>query len=108
MNNIINLRKTELPLVITNQRCCPPIVDDPYIMGKIACANVLSNLCAMGITDCDNICMQFAAGSEMTEKERDVIIPLITAGFKGSANEAGTSVTDSESNNNWWIRNKCM
>lgn len=34
-----------------------PIVDDPYMMGKIACSNVLSDLYAMGVTECDNMLM---------------------------------------------------
>lgn len=61
-----------------------PIVDDPYMMGKIACANVLSDLYAMGVTDCDNMLMLLAVSTKMTEKERDVVIPLIMRGFKVS------------------------
>jgi selenide, water dikinase len=59
-----------------------PIVDDPYMMGKIACANVLSDLYAMGVTECDNMLMLLAVSTKMTEKERDVVIPLIMRGFK--------------------------
>lgn len=59
-----------------------PIVDDPYMMGKIACANVLSDLYAMGVMDCDNMLMLLAVSTKMTEKERDVVIPLIMRGFK--------------------------
>lgn len=59
-----------------------PIVDDPYMMGKIACANVLSDLYAMGVTDCDNMLMLLAVSTKMTEKERDVVIPLVMRGFK--------------------------
>lgn len=61
-----------------------PIVDDPYMMGKIACANVLSDLYAMGVTDCDNMLMLLAISTKMIEKERDVVIPLIMRGFKVS------------------------
>jgi selenophosphate synthase len=59
-----------------------PIVDDPYMMGKIACANVLSDLYAMGVIECDNMLMLLAVSTKMTEKERDVVIPLIMRGFK--------------------------
>lgn len=59
-----------------------PIVDDPYMMGKIACANVLSDLYAMGVIDCDNMLMLLAVSTKMTEKERDVVVPLIMRGFK--------------------------
>lgn len=53
-------------------------------MGKIACANVLSDLYAMGVIDCDNMLMLLGVSTKMTEKERDVVIPLIMRGFKVS------------------------
>ncbi|KAB7506548.1 Selenide, water dikinase [Armadillidium nasatum] len=59
-----------------------PLVDDPYMMGKITCANVLSDLYAMGVTDCDNMLMLLGVSTKMTEKERDVVIPLMMRGFK--------------------------
>lgn len=34
-----------------------PLVDDPYMQGKIACANVLSDLYATGVWQCDNMLM---------------------------------------------------
>jgi len=34
-----------------------PLVLDPYLQGKIGCANVLSDLYAMGISNCDNMLM---------------------------------------------------
>ena len=46
-------------------------------LGKIACANVLSDLYAMGVTECDNMLMLLAVSTKMTEKERDVVIPLV-------------------------------
>lgn len=52
------------------------------MMGKIACANVLSDLYAMGVIECDNMLMLLAVSTKMTEKERDVVIPLIMRGFK--------------------------
>ncbi|XP_065079352.1 inactive selenide, water dikinase-like protein [Ochlerotatus camptorhynchus] len=77
-------------------------LDDPYMMGKIVCANVLSDLYAMGVTECDNVLMLLAVSTKMTEKERDVVIPLIMRGFKNSALEAGTSVTGGQSVVNPW------
>lgn len=79
-----------------------PLVDDPYMMGKIACANVLSDLYAMGVTECDNMLMLLGVSTKMTEKERDVVIPLIMRGFKDSALEAGTSVTGGQTVVNPW------
>lgn len=72
------------------------------MMGKIACANVLSDLYAMGVTDCDNMLMLLGVSTKMTEKERDVVIPLIMRGFKDSALEAGTTVTGGQTVVNPW------
>lgn len=59
-----------------------PLVDDPYMMGKIACAHVLSGLYAMGVTECDNMLMLLSISTKMADKERDVVIPLMMTGFK--------------------------
>lgn len=53
--------------------------------GKIACANVLSDLYATGVLDCDNMLMLLAVSNQLSEKERDVIIPLLIRGFRVSA-----------------------
>lgn len=73
-----------------------------YFSGKIACANVLSDLYAMGVTDCDNMLMLLGVSTKMTEKERDVVVPLIMRGFKDSALEAGTTVTGGQTVVNPW------
>ena len=52
------------------------------LQGKIACANVLSDLYAMGVTDCDNMLMLLGVSNKMSEKERDVVIPMLMRGFK--------------------------
>lgn len=79
-----------------------PIVDDPYMMGKIACANVLSDLYAMGVTECDNMLMMLGVSTKMTESERDVVVPMMMRGFKDAALEAGTAVTGGQSVVNPW------
>lgn len=70
--------------------------------GKIACTNVLSDLYAMGVTDCDNMLMLLGVSTKMTEKERDVVVPLIMRGFKDSALDAGTTVTGGQTVVNPW------
>ena len=99
--SVIPLRHGGLCLVQTTDFFYP-IVDDPYMMGKIACANVLSDLYAMGVTDCDNMLMLLAVSTKMTVKERDIVIPLIMRGFKDSALEAGTTVTGGQTVVNPW------
>ena len=48
------------------------------------CSAVLSNLFAMGVTECDNMLMNISVSQKMTERERDIVIPLIMNGFKVS------------------------
>lgn len=80
-----------------------PLVDDPYMMGKIACANVISDLYAMGVTECDNMLMLLGVSQKMTDKERDVVVPLMLRGFRDLAEEAGTSVNGGQTVMNPWL-----
>ncbi|KAH7936368.1 hypothetical protein HPB52_021768 [Rhipicephalus sanguineus] len=79
-----------------------PSVDDPYIAGKIACANVLSDLYALGVTRCDNMLMVMAVSTKLTEKQRDIVVPLLIKGIKDLAEEAGTKVTGGQTVLNPW------
>ncbi|KAB5574739.1 hypothetical protein PHYPO_G00212500 [Pangasianodon hypophthalmus] len=99
---VIPLRHGGLSLVQTTDYIYP-IVDDPYMMGRIACANVLSDLYAMGVTECDNMLMLLGVSNKLSEKERDKVMPLIIQGFKDAAEEAGTSVTGGQTVVNPWI-----
>ncbi|CAF4141423.1 unnamed protein product, partial [Rotaria magnacalcarata] len=80
-----------------------PLIDDPYVMGKIACANVLSDIYAMGAIEIDNMLMLLSTSNKMSEKERDTIMPLILEGFKDCAEEAGTSVQGGQTVINPWL-----
>jgi len=100
--SITPLRHGGLSLVQTTDYFYP-LVDDPYMMGKITCANVLSDLYAMGVTDCDNMLMLLSCSNKMTDKERDVIIPIIMRGFKDCAEEAGSQVTGGQTVLNPWL-----
>jgi len=80
-----------------------PLIDDPYIMGKITCANVLSDVYAMGVVNCDNMLMLLGVSQKLTDKERDTIIPLIMRGFKDLAEEAGTCVSGGQTVVNPWL-----
>ncbi|KAK8768595.1 hypothetical protein V5799_014941 [Amblyomma americanum] len=79
-----------------------PSVEDPYIAGKIACANVLSDLYALGVTRCDNVLMITASSTKLTEKQRDIVVPLLIRGVKDLAEQAGTRVTGGETMLNPW------
>lgn len=79
-----------------------PLVDDPYMQGKIGCANVLSDLYAMGIVNCDNILMILAASTDMAERERDIVTHELIRGFNDIAVEAETRVTGGQTVMNPW------
>eukprot|EP00054_Salpingoeca_dolichothecata_P013024 m.72455 g.72455 ORF g.72455 m.72455 type:complete len:322 (+) comp20255_c1_seq3:477-1442(+) len=80
-----------------------PLVDDPYIQGKIACANVLSDLYAMGVEHCDNMLMLLALSLEMTPKMRKAITPLVIKGFTDLCEEAGSSINGGQTVLNPWM-----
>uniref|UniRef100_A0A452H7R4 selenide, water dikinase n=1 Tax=Gopherus agassizii TaxID=38772 RepID=A0A452H7R4_9SAUR len=75
----------------------------PVFQGRIACANVLSDLYAMGITECDNMLMLLSVSQKMTDEEREKIMPLIIKGFRDAAEDGGTSVTGGQTVLNPWI-----
>ncbi|CAJ1055118.1 selenide%2C water dikinase 3 [Xyrichtys novacula] len=99
---VIPLRHGGLSLVQTTDFFYP-LVEDPYMMGRIACANVLSDLYAMGITECDNMLMLLSVSQKMNEKDRERVMPLMIRGFRDAAEEGGTSVTGGQTVINPWI-----
>ena len=80
-----------------------PLVDDPYLQGRIGCANVLSDLYAMGglyfsrrttiitlltncvltVTECDSMLMLLAASIDIPEPERSIVTRRMIQGFVG-------------------------
>uniref|UniRef100_A0A3Q2ZUA6 selenide, water dikinase n=1 Tax=Kryptolebias marmoratus TaxID=37003 RepID=A0A3Q2ZUA6_KRYMA len=100
---VIPLRHGGLSLVQTTDFFYP-LVEDPYMMGRIACCNVLSDLYAMGITECDNMLMLLSVSQKMNEKQdRERAMPLMIRGFRDAAEEGGTSVTGGQTVINPWI-----
>jgi len=79
-----------------------PLIEDPYVQGKIACANVLSDQYAMGLHHCDNVLMLLAASTEMGEKERTIVTRKMIEGFNDLAKEAEVSVTGGQTVLNPW------
>ena len=62
-----------------------PNVEDPYLQGRIACCNVLSDLYAMGVEDIDCMLMVLAVSLKLNEKEREVVTSLMMQGFDDCA-----------------------
>jgi len=59
-----------------------PLVDDPYLMGRITCANVTSDLYAMGVYNCDNLLMLLGICTHLTDEERNVVTSQFMRGFR--------------------------
>lgn len=72
------------------------------MQGKIACANVLSDLYAMGVSDCDNMLMILGVSTQMNANEREVSTSLMIKGFNDLAKDAGTTVNGGQSVLNPW------
>jgi len=51
------------------------------LQGKITCANVLSDLYALGVVNCDNMLMLLGVSQKLTENDRDIVVPLLIQGF---------------------------
>eukprot|EP00871_Galdieria_phlegrea_P003571 jgi/Galph1/4214/GphlegSOOS_G2813.1 len=79
-----------------------PLVEDPYVMGKIGAANVLSDLYATGVTSCDNVLMILAASTEIPLEQRRVVLQLMIKGFSDKVIEANSQVTGGQSIMNPW------
>ncbi|GJQ67417.1 hypothetical protein Trydic_g5098 [Trypoxylus dichotomus] len=79
-----------------------PLIDDPYFMGKITCANVLSDVYATGVVDIDNLSLIISLSENMTEDERDIVMPLIIKGFKDNAASVGLQISINNATYNPW------
>lgn len=80
-----------------------PLVDDPYAQGRIAAANVLSDLYAMGVVETDAMLMLLGIPQSMSAAERDVVLPQLLQGFRDAASEADCSVQGGQTVINPWL-----
>lgn len=79
-----------------------PSVDDPYIQGRIAGCNVLSDMYAMGVTDIDTLLMILGVSVDMETSCSDYVTKAMIKGFCEVASEAGTNVTGGQTVRNPW------
>lgn len=80
-----------------------PLVDDPYIQGRIGATNVISDVYSLGIPNIDNILMILAASTNIKEKEhRDIVTSEMMRGFIDTCSLADTRVTGGHSVRNPW------
>lgn len=69
-----------------------PLIDDPYMLGRIALANVVSDVYAVGALEIDEIRLVCSAPTEFSELERDIVVPMIIKGFQDAATESKSRV----------------
>jgi selenide,water dikinase len=79
-----------------------PLVDGPYLQGRIGAANVLSDLYAEGTGECDFVLMLLAACRDMAEDDRATCTREMARGFRDACLEAGTVVTGGQTVLNPW------
>lgn len=79
-----------------------PNVEDPYIQGRIAAANVLSDLYAMGVTRVHSVLMAIAVSIEMTVDVRKIVTKLMMKGFDDQCKAAGVAVSGGQTIQNPW------
>lgn len=100
--SVVKLQFQENMYMISTTDFFYPLVDDPYIQGKIACANVLSDLYAMAVTQVDTMLMILGVSREMNSTEQDIVTTDLIRGFNDLAKEAGTNVTGGQTVMNPW------
>jgi selenide,water dikinase len=89
-------------VVVTTTDFFYPLVEDPYLQGRIACANVLSDMYSMGVADVDTTLMLLAASSNIPEPHRTVVTRHMLRGFADLAREAEAEVTGGQTVVNPW------
>lgn len=79
-----------------------PLVDDPFIQGKIGAANVLSDLFAVGVFNIKQVLMILGVSNAMTPIEQDVSTKLMMEGFSETVQECGSQVVGGQTVINKW------
>ena len=79
-----------------------PLVDSPYVQGRIGAANVLSDLYAQGVEHCDFVLMLLAACRAMPAADRTICTQEMVKGFRDACRQAGTVVTGGQTVLNPW------
>jgi selenide, water dikinase len=77
-------------------------VEDPYLQGRLAAANTLSDLYSMAVTEVDTMLMLLTVSLEMPTEAADIVTTLMIKGFNDCAKEAGTNVTGGQTVKNPW------
>ncbi len=79
-----------------------PVSQNPYIQGRIAIANVLSDLYAVGVTHIDTVLMILTLSTIMPVDARDIVTSEMIRGFMDGCKLAGTTCTGGQTVHNPW------
>jgi selenide, water dikinase len=79
-----------------------PLVESPYMQGRIGAANVLSDLYAEGVECADFVLMLVAACRDMPPEVRTICTREMVRGFRDACREAETVVTGGQTILNPW------
>ena len=60
-----------------------PLGEDPYMQGRVAACNVLSDVYAMGVVEIDTVLMILGVSKQMTKSEQDIVTTEMIRGFAG-------------------------
>lgn len=79
-----------------------PLVDDPFTMGAIAFSNMSSDIFATGVTKLDKVTLILSSPHEFSDKQRDIVIPMMIKGFSEAAKSTGNNVRVGNIASNPW------
>jgi len=80
-----------------------PLVDTPYLQGRIAAANVLSDLYSLGTERCDTMLMLLGSSTQQDAGPRSAATTLLARGYADACLEgAGVQVTGGQTVMNPW------
>lgn len=80
----------------------PAVVDDPYVMGKIAYAVALGGIHSLGLAKCSSTRMILGISDAMKDNERKTVVSRTIQGYKATATVDDTSVKDCQVFQNPW------
>jgi len=101
-SSVMPCKKFKDLFVVSTTDFFSPSVEDPYEQGRIAAANVLSDMYAMGVFDVDNVLMILAASTDMTPEDQEIVCKLMMKGFSDQCKVAETQVSGGQSIQNPW------
>lgn len=104
------LRRFSENQLIQCNRQTYPIIDDPYLMGRIACAHLLAPIYAIGLSEVDSVLASVNVPNEMSDREIDAVVPLLMRGMQDCAQEADCNLLNNGSItlNAWFSIGGCV